>query len=118
MARTHYDKELPTLKTGVALWLAQSSGDSLEPDEIPPAVQELRKTRDAQDKERAALLAKKTLEAAAKRSHPVSKRTKQWNLKSDERELFKKVLRDPMNLEMAADNLQDRVLMADTKGDT
>lgn len=116
VSRSHYDKELPTLKMNATCWLAQESGDQLHAEEIPDAVREKRRLRDLEDARIAGGSARRTLEEAAERRNPVTKRTKQWNLKPNERQMFQRVLNDPKHTEIAAALLCDRFFMSGSKG--
>ena len=97
VALRHYDKGLSTMKANVVAWMSDCSGDKFQAEDIPDCIARRRKKRDEEDTAASKEDANKKLIELSKRSNPANKRTKQWNLTPDERELIQSILGDLSN---------------------
>ena len=103
VASKHYDRDLPNLKANVVVFLAgHSNSNQVTAEDIPECVAKTRKLRDQQDREAAKQAGKEMLMDESRKSNPANKRTSQWSLRPDEREVFQKVLSDVENQESCA----------------
>ena len=103
VASKHYDRDLPNLKANVVVYLAGcSNSNQLTAEDIPECVAKKRKIRDEEDRAAAQAAGKERLRKESKISNPAKRRTSQWSLTPDEREIFQKVLSDVDNQESCA----------------
>ena len=103
VATKHYDRDLPNLKANVVVFLAGSSNSNqLTAEDIPECLAKKRKLRDQEDREVAKQAGKEMIRKESRISNPANKRTSQWNLRPDERDVFQRVLYDVDNQESCA----------------